>query len=123
MTACGGRWARPGSRGCRRGSPSNGWWPRPPRCTPAWPARAAQRAVRVPLRTVEAARVHHAEMAERVVVLHRTVRIELPQRGGDVARHLPARARVAREAEAAADADHVRVERHDQLRGRTTRAA
>ena len=43
------------------------------------------------------------------------------QRRGDVARHPPARARVRRQAQAAADADHVGVERHDQLRRRHPR--
>ena len=43
------------------------------------------------------------------------------QRRGDVARHPPARAGVARQPQAAADANHVRVERHDQLRRRHAR--
>ncbi len=61
------------------------------------------------------------EVAEREVVLHRIERIERAQRRGDVARHPPARAGVRRQPQAAADADHVRVERHDQLRRRHAR--
>src|SRR5438067_9061901 len=79
------------------------------------PADAAQRTLRVALRAVEAARVHHAEMAEREVVLHGIVGVERAQRRRDIARHRPAGARIAREPQAAADADHVRVERHDEL--------
>ena len=37
------------------------------------------------------------------------------QRRGDLGRHAPARRRVARQAQAPAEPDHVRVERHDQL--------
>ena len=47
--------------------------------------------------------------------------IETPERRRDVLRHPPARARVASQTKAAADADHVRVERHDQLRRRDAR--
>ena len=103
------------------GSPSSGWWPGPPPCTRAWPADATQRTLRVACGAVEPARVHHPEVAEREVVLHRIVRIERAQRRGDVARHPPARAGVARQPQAPADADHVRVERHDQLRRRHAR--
>ena len=118
---CGGGWARPGSRACASGSPSSGWSPRRPPCTHAWPADPTQRTLRVRLRAIEAARVHHAEVAEREVVLDRVVRIEPAQRRGDVARHAPAGARIGRQAQAAADADHVRVERHDELRRRHAR--
>ena len=55
--------------------------------THAWPADPTQRTLRVRLRAAEAARVHHPEVAEREVVLHRIVRIERAQRRGDVARH------------------------------------
>ena len=92
---------------------------RPPPFTSAWPADAAQRALRVALRPTEAARVHHPEVTERVVVLDGIVRVELAERRCDVARHRPTRARVARQLQAAADTNNVRVERHDQLRRRT----
>ena len=64
---------------------------------------------------LEAARVHHAQVAQREVVLHRILRVEAAKRRRDVARHRPARARVARQTQTAADADDVRVERHDEL--------
>ena len=57
-------------------------------------------------------------MADREVEPNRIDGIEAPQRVGDVSGHPPAGARVAGQAEAAADADHVRIERHDELRGR-----
>jgi hypothetical protein len=72
--------------------------------------------VQISLFPVEPAGVHHPDVAEREVVLDRIVRVEAAQRRRDVARHAPARTRVAREPQAAADADHVRVERHDELR-------
>ena len=46
----GSRWATPGSRACRNGSPSSGWSRRPRPSTRAWPAHATQRALRVLLR-------------------------------------------------------------------------
>jgi hypothetical protein len=46
---------------------------------PPWPADAAQRALRIGLRPVEAAGVHHAEVAERKIVFHRIVGIEFAQ--------------------------------------------
>jgi len=70
------------------------------------------------LRAAEAAGVHHPEVAQRVVVLDGIPWIEIPQRRGDVARHRPARAAVARQSQALAHADDVRVERHHQQRGR-----
>src|SRR5688572_5965522 len=66
----------------------------------------------------EAAASHHAEVTEAEVVLHRIQRIELPQRRRDVGRHLPAGALVARELQAPADADDMRVERNHELRWR-----
>lgn len=60
-------------------------------------------------------------MAKREVIAHRIVRIEPAKRDGDVVRHFPARAGVARQTEAAADADDVRVERDDEPGGRHTR--
>ena len=57
-------------------------------------------------------------MAHGEVVLHRVGRIERAQGTRDVERHRPARARVLRELQAAADADDVRIERHDEARGR-----
>src|SRR4051812_48116915 len=117
---CEDGWGRPGWRGSATGSPSNGWWPGPPRCTHAWPAEATQRALTIRLRLIEPARVHHAEVTEREIVFHRVRRIETAQGCRDIPGHLPARAGVARQAEAAPDADDVRVERDDQLRGRHT---
>src|SRR5713226_4750157 len=105
MPAGGRGWARQGSLGCVRGSPWIGWSPRPPPCTHAWPAHPTQRTVGVPLRTVETTRVHHAQVTERIVVFDRVVRVETPQRRGDVARHTPARAGVLGESEASADAN------------------
>src|SRR5207249_5575645 len=77
--------------------------------------------VRISLRAIEAARVHHADVAEREIVLDRIVRIEPPQRRSYVDGHPPSGARVAREPEAATDADHVSIERDDQLRRRHAR--
>ena len=102
------------------GSPSSGWSPRPPPCTRAWPRRPPRSGhCESACGAAEAARVHHPEVAEREVVLDRVVRIERAQRRGDVARHPPARAGVARQPQAAADADDVRVERHDRRAGET----
>ena len=70
------RWATPASRACARASPSSGWSPRPRPSTRAWPADPTQRTLRVPLRAAESAGVHHAEVAQREVVLDRIVRIE-----------------------------------------------
>ena len=61
------------------------------------------------------------EVAEREVVLTGSAGSSCAQRRGDVARHPPARARVPRQPQAAADANHVGVERHDQLRRRHAR--
>ena len=55
-------------------------------------------------------------MAEREVILDRIGGIQPPERIRDVARHAPAGARVAGELKAPAHADHMGVERHDQLR-------
>ncbi len=60
-------------------------------------------------------------MAEREVVFHRIDRIETTERCGDVARHRPAGTCIARELQAAADADDVGIERYDQLRRRNAR--
>ena len=65
---------------------------------------------------VEAARVHHAEVAHREIVADGIHRIDSPERRGDVTGHSPARAGVVRQAEAAADANDVRIERNHQLR-------
>ena len=54
--------------------------------------------VRVTLRPIEAAGVHHAEVAEREVVLHRIAGIERAQRRRDVARHRPPGTHIARQA-------------------------
>ena len=66
-------------------------------------------------RAAERTCVHHSEVTEREVVLDRIARIEAPERRRDVLGHTPAGARVAREAEAPAYANYVRVERDDQL--------
>ena len=84
-----------------------------------WPAHATQRTLRVRLRAIEPAGVHHPQVAEGEVVLDRIERVEAAQRGRDVARHPPARARIRRQAEAAADANHVGVERDNQPRPAT----
>jgi len=60
-------------------------------------------------------------VAEREIVLDRIVGIEPAQRRGDVDGHPPSGTRVARQPEAAADADHVSIERDDQLRRRHAR--
>ena len=60
---------------------------RPPPCTRAWPADPTQRTLASACGAIEAAGVHHPEVAEREVVLHRVVRIEASQRRRDVARH------------------------------------
>src|SRR5258707_14140302 len=97
MTRCAGAWAKPASRACSGVLPSSGWSSRPPPFTHAWPARTAQRTLRVRLCAAEPARVHHSQMADREVVLDRIAGIEPAQRCGDVARHAPALARVVRE--------------------------
>src|SRR5688572_23215593 len=123
---CGNGWGTRGSHGLTSVSPSSGWsWRRPPP-TPAWPAEATKRALRIRRarsgRTaIESARVHHPEMAQREVVLHRVLRIEPPQRSRDVPRHGPPGARVAGQTKAPADANDVRVERHDELGRRHAR--
>src|ERR1035437_7362990 len=121
MGRCGRRWGTPGSRACRRASRSSGWSRRPLPCTSAWVAQATQRALSIRLRAIEATGAHHAEVAERVVVLDGVVRVEPPQRRRDVARHVPPGTRVAREPQAAPHTNHVRVERDDQLGGRYAR--
>ena len=68
------------SLACAIASPSSGWSPRRPRSTDAWPASPAQRALRVRLRPAESTGIHHAEVADREVVLHRIVGIEATQR-------------------------------------------
>ena len=71
----------------------------------------------------EAAGLHHPEVAEREVVADGIGGIEAAQRRGDLGRHLPARRRLPRQAEAPAQPDDVRVERHHQLRRRHARPA
>ena len=102
--------------GCAKSLPSRRWSPRPPRFTHAWPAYPAQRRLRILLRTVEAARVHHPEVTEREVVLDRIVWIEATERGGDIAGHGPTGACVPCQAQTAAHADHMRVEGHHEFR-------
>src|SRR5213592_4094386 len=105
MRICAGGWARRASIASTPASPSIEWLPRRRPCTRAWPAQATQWTLRVRLRAAEAARVHHAEVTECKVVLHGIDRIEAPERRGDVAGHLPAGTRVARQLQAPADAD------------------
>ena len=89
---------------------------RDPRAGPAArPAHSLERTLRVSLPAAEAAGVHHADVAERKIEPDRIVRIDGAQRRRDVRRHPPARRRVARQSQAAAEPDDVRVERHDQL--------
>ena len=66
-------WARRRWRVPASGSPSSGWSRRRTRSTNARSAHAAQRALRVALGAVEAARVHHADVAQREVEPHRIV--------------------------------------------------
>jgi hypothetical protein len=65
----------------------------------------------------EAARIHHPEVAQRKVVADGIDRIQRAQPLRDLRRHLPARARARREAQAAAEANDMRVERDDELSG------
>src|SRR5688572_4154175 len=60
-------------------------------------------------------------MAEREVVLHRIDRIQLSQRVGNLPGHRPARAGVAGQPQAAAQADDMRVEWDDQSGARYCR--
>jgi hypothetical protein len=60
-------------------------------------------------------------MAEREVVFDRVVGIDPAERGRDIARHLPSRAGIACQTQAAADPNHVRVEWNDQLGWRHAR--
>src|SRR5471030_3074680 len=100
MTRSAGEWARPGLRGSTSDSRSSGWSPGRPPFTTDWPARPTQWALRILLSAAEAARVHHPQVAQRVVVLHRIGRIDQAERRRDITRHLPARARQPREAQA-----------------------
>jgi len=70
----------------------------------------------VPLATIEAAGVGHAEVTEREVVLHGINRIQLPKRRRDVLGHPPAGRRISCEPQTATDPDHVSVERDNQRR-------
>src|SRR5262249_27752022 len=120
-------WEKPVWRASRQRLPSSGWLPGPQLCTRAWPAEPTQRTPRARRspgcaeRTAEAAGVHHSEMAQRIVVFDRIVRIEPAQRQGNVARHSPAGAGVPGQTQAPPDADDVRIERDDKLGWRHTR--
>src|SRR5262245_45421697 len=114
-------WRLPDSNAYLRDLRSNGWSPRLRTCTHAWPAHPTQRTLRVPLGATESARVHHAQVAEGEVVAHWVQRIKAPERGGDVLRHSPPGTRVTSQAKATPNADHVRVERDDELRRRHAR--
>ena len=82
-------WARPGWRACARASAWSGWCGRRSPSTRAWPAHAAKRTPRVPLRPVEPARVHHSQVAHRKIVFHGIVWVQPPQRLRDLRRHVP----------------------------------
>src|SRR5712675_2646366 len=112
------RWARPASRGSSRASPWSGWSPKPPPFTRAWPAQATERTLQIARRLIESARIHHPEVTQREVVLHRIVRVEAAQRRRDVLRHHPSWTGIARQTKAPADPNHVGVQRDDEFGGR-----
>src|SRR5688572_11630862 len=76
---------------------------------------ASQRTAGIAKILAEAAAVHHPEVAHRKVESCGIEWVELTKRGGHVDRHAPAWAGIARQAETAANADDVCVQRHDQL--------
>jgi hypothetical protein len=63
----------------------------------------------------EAARIHHPQVTQRKIVANGIDRIERAQRPRDLRGHLPAGTRARGEAQAAAEANHVCVERDDEL--------
>ena len=100
---------------------SSGWSPRPPRCTRAWPADPTQRTLWS----------FCARLKPQAFIIPRwqsaksyfTGSAGSSRRSDAVmsARHPPSRTGVAGQPQAAADPDHVRVERHDQRRRRHAR--
>ena len=78
-------------------------------------AGAFERAPRIARALPESAGVHHAEVADREVELHRIDRVDRAQRRGDVRGHPPAGTLERGQPQALTDANDVRVERHDQL--------
>ena len=76
-----------------------------------------QRAARITLRAVKPALIGHTKMANRKIVLHRVERVQLAQRRRDIRGHSPTRTRITGQAKTPSDANDVRVERNDQLRG------
>src|SRR5687768_13387840 len=92
-------------------------WAAGSRARGARTAHPAKRTLRVFLRTVEAAGIHHAQMAQGKVVADRIARVERAKRRGDLRSHLPPGAYVFGQAQAASDADYVCIEGDDQPRG------
>ena len=81
---------------------------------PSRSADASQRALRVGLLHPEPAVPHHADVTDREVESHGIGRIERPQRSGDVGRPSASRTSIARQLQALAQPNDVRIERHDQ---------
>ena len=78
-----------------------------------------QRTLSAALRLLKPARIHHPDVAQGKIEADRIVRVEATQRIRDIDRHLPPGARVARQLQAASEANDVRVERDDQTLGET----
>src|SRR5262245_35803991 len=84
-------------------------------------AQPLERTLRVSLFPAEATGVHHADMADRIVKADGIIRIDLAERRCDVGRHLPSRARVTRQAQAASEPDEMCIEWNDEPRGGDSR--
>ena len=84
--------------------------------TRAWPAQPAQRALRIRQRPVEPAPFIIPRWQSAKSYLTGSAGSSRRSDAVMSRRHPPARARVARQPQAPPEADHVRVERHDQLR-------
>jgi hypothetical protein len=80
----------------------------------SWATRASQRALPIALRTSEAARIHHSDMAQRKVIANGILRIDRTKRRRDFRRHLPSGTHVSREPQAATEPDDVRIEWNDE---------
>ncbi len=78
-TRCARAWARLRWRGPGAFSRSSGWWNRRPPPTHAWPAEVRAEALGIALRTTEAARAHHPDVAQREVVADRVGRVDRAQ--------------------------------------------
>jgi hypothetical protein len=87
----------------------------------ARPADSLQRTLRISLPAAVAAGVHHPDVAQREVESDGIDRVDRAKRRRDLRRHPPPRRPVSRQTQALPEADHVRVERHDQLRRRDPR--